>query len=309
MSHVSQAGGVINAKHADELNFVMISVKPWNPYIELTNNEGRNAELAKLEQYLIYIREKAQYVSKRLNAEVALEDRRRSYIVGQLQLFDRERAMRVEDTDWGWSPLFRILSKEISPGVPTRPWKHTQEELHDILSTLQADMKGEPMSLELDCPHIVRALKLYRRISFGRCSPISHPITGMTRRNMLAIAKDDVESKRLSACAQDVVDIGWALFPCIFGGICAPIRRCWGDMLGLMGFEGWNQDDVLETIEIFLNRVARRAIVDLHRSGKYSAELAAMWWRTGSDDPAALRAHCNEVSVMNEGVSSPMCGQ
>jgi hypothetical protein len=55
MSHVSQAGGVINAKHADELNFVMISVKPWNPYIELTNNEGRNAELAKLEQYLIYI--------------------------------------------------------------------------------------------------------------------------------------------------------------------------------------------------------------------------------------------------------------
>jgi DNA-directed RNA polymerase specialized sigma24 family protein len=65
----------------------------------------------------------------------------------------------------------------------------------------------------------------------------------------------------------------------------------------------------LETIETFLNRVARRAIVDLHRSGKYSAELAAMWWRTGSDDPAALRAHCNEVSVMNEGVSSPMCGQ
>jgi hypothetical protein len=107
----------------------------------------------------------------------------------------------VEDTDWGWSPLFRILSKEIAPGVPTRPWKHTQEELHDILSALQADVKGEPMSLELDCPHIVRALKLYGRISFGRCSPISHPITGMTRRNMLAIAKDDVESKRLSACA------------------------------------------------------------------------------------------------------------
>ena len=212
----------------------------------------------------------------------------------------------MDDTDWGWSPFFKILSKEIAPGVPTRPWKHTQEELHVILFVLQADVKGEPMSLELDCPQIVRAQKLYGRISFGRCLPISHPITRMTKRNMLAIAKDDVESKPLSACAQDVVDIGWAFFPCIFGRICAPIRRCWGDMLGLMGFEGWNQDDVLETIETFLNRVARRAIVDLHQSGKYSAELPAMWWRTVSDDPAALRAHCNEVSVMNEGVSSPM---
>ena len=123
MLHVLQAGGVIDAKHTDELNFVMISVKPWNPYIELINNEGRSAKLAKLEQYLIYIKEKAQClnaeVSKCLNAEVALEDRRRSHIVRQFQFLDLKRAMRVEDIDWGWSPLFKILSKEIAAGVPT----------------------------------------------------------------------------------------------------------------------------------------------------------------------------------------------
>lgn len=188
--------------------------------------------------------------------------------------------------------------------MPPRPWSHTQEELDCILSALQSDVKLEPMTLELECPHIVRALKLCGRISLGRRSPISHPVTGMTRKNILAIAKDEVESKCLSACAQDVVDIGWAYFPCIFGGICAPPRRCWGDMLGLMGFEGWNQDDVLHVIEQFLNRVARRAIVDLHRTGRNSAELAAMWWVRGPPDPTTLRLHCDEVKTLSKVIIS-----
>ena len=39
---------------------------------------------------------------------------------------------------------------------------------------------------------------------------------------MLAIAKDDVESKRLSACAQDVVDIGWLFSPTFLAEFVLP---------------------------------------------------------------------------------------
>ena len=173
----------------------MMSVKPWNPYIESVNHDGRNSELTKLEHYLRYLKDKAMYVSKRLNVEIALQDRRKSHVLGQLKLYDCEREMRLEDRDWGWSPMFRILCKEGSPALPPRPWSHTQEELDRILAALHADDKMEPMSLELDCPHIVRALKLYARVSLGRRSPICHPVMGMTRANILAIAKDKVESK------------------------------------------------------------------------------------------------------------------
>ena len=71
-----------------------------------------------------------------------------------------------------------------------------------------------------------------------------------------------------------------------------------------MGFDGWNQDDVLHLIEQFLNRVARRAILDLHRSGRSSAELAAMWWVRGPDDPTTLRLHCNEVKTSRQDIWS-----
>jgi hypothetical protein len=40
-------------------------------------------------------------------------------------------------------------------------------------------------------------------------------------------------------------------------------------MVALMAFEGWNQDLVLQRIESFLVRMARKAIVDMKRSGLY----------------------------------------
>ena len=95
-----------------------------------------------------------------------------------------------------------------------------------MLSTLQAHVKEPNMSLELDCTHINRALKLYKRMSLEQCSPILHPITRMNRRHILTITEDNIESKQLLACAHDIVDIGWALFTCIDGIFCVSICQC-----------------------------------------------------------------------------------
>lgn len=273
----------------------MMSVKPWNPYIDVKDSKGRSTELAKLGSYLRYLVEKAGYVSKKLNAEVALQEKRSAYIRKELQIFENKEKVRLEDKTWGWSPLFRILTREVVKGLPERPWEHTADELERIMSVLQKESGTESTTLELECPHIIRALKLYTRLSSGRSCPLAHPLNGMTRDKLLCIAKQETESQRLSSCVQDIVDIGWSLFPCIKVGFCEPLSRCSNDMVALMAYEGWNQEAVLQKIEGFLSRVARRAVLDMHRTKGYGDELAAMWWSSGPADPTALRQHCDEV--------------
>ena len=62
------------------------------------------------------------------------------------------------------------------------------------------------MTLELECPHIMRALKLYSKVLSGRITPLAHPERGMTKHNVLGIVRDSYESMRLCVAAQDIVD-------------------------------------------------------------------------------------------------------
>jgi acetone carboxylase gamma subunit len=78
-----------------------------------------------------------------------------------------------------------------------------------IVKALQVEGAKKSLTLELECPHIVRALKLYSRVSSGRITPLAHPKRGMTRHNVLGITRDSNESMRLCVAAQDVVDCDW----------------------------------------------------------------------------------------------------
>lgn len=262
------------------------------------NKLTRAIQLQRMRCYLTYLAENAKYLARKKSAEIALEDYRNNHVIRAVQQFDDMERRREEDCNWSWSPLFQILCREHLQGMPLRPWQHDETEWEKIIQVLQAEFDSDSMSLELQCPHIVRALKLYTRGSNGRNWSLAHPITGMTREHVLTIAKHDSESRRLSTCAQDIVDIGWALFPCIDPELCEPLRNCWNDVVALLGFEGWDPEPVLAKIENFLSRIARRALLDMHRSGRYKGELAAMWWTPGPADPCALRKHCNEVSVI-----------
>ena len=79
--------------------------------------------------YLRYLVEKADYVSKKLNAEVALQEKRFAHILKQLQLFENKEQVRLEDMTWGWSALLRILSRQVVKGLPERSWNIVQMSL------------------------------------------------------------------------------------------------------------------------------------------------------------------------------------
>ena len=84
----------------------------------------------------------------------------------------------------------------------------------------------------------MRALKLYSRVSSGRIPPLAHPERGMTRHNVLGIARDSYESMRLCVAAQDVLDCGWILFFYVSSAEVSSVLDCMKDFLGLVGYEG-----------------------------------------------------------------------
>jgi hypothetical protein len=73
-------------------------------------------------------------------------------------------------------------------------------------------------------------------------------------------------SKQLTVFSQDVVDSGWICFPDI-AATKEDLKQCELDLLGLLGLSNYPQDSVLKKIQDFLRRVARRAVLDMHRAG------------------------------------------
>jgi hypothetical protein len=68
------------------------------------------------------------------------------------------------------------------------------------------------------------------------------------------------------------------LFPCVSSAGVPSVLDCRRDFLGLVGYEGIEQEAILGQKETFIVRVARRSIVDMVRLGNME-ELATMWYK------------------------------
>jgi hypothetical protein len=124
------------------------------------------------------------------------------------------------------------------------------------------------------CPCIETLFESILRTHYS----LAHPERGMTRHNVLGIARDSYKSIRLCVATQDVVDCGWILFPCVSSAEVSSVLDCRRDILGLVGYEGTEQEAVMRQIKTFIVRVARRSIVDMVRLGNIE-ELATMWYK------------------------------
>jgi hypothetical protein len=68
------------------------------------------------------------------------------------------------------------------------------------------------------------------------------------------------------------------------------VLDCRRDFLGLVGYEGTEQEAILRQIKTFIVRVALRSIVDMVRLGNME-ELATMWYKKEFD--GLPRPHCD----------------
>jgi hypothetical protein len=108
-----------------------------------------------------------------------------------------------------------------------------KEELQNILVELQSE--SNPFSFELECPHIMRALKLFCGITFGRLHLVAHLTRGLTQQNILHYYCELGHFVHLTIAVKDV-DYDYTCFRKIHECI-EDMQECQHDLLGLLGFD------------------------------------------------------------------------
>ena len=256
-----------------------------------TSDVQRYEELMRLKEYLDYrlcLQEyEANIAAKYGNAE----ELRAEYIKAKLDKFDTAERSRAEEEKWGWSPLYQIFKEWPLSKAPSSPWAHTQEEWVQIETLLLEDVSTEPLSLELECPHIVRAFLVLFKDLHGHSRPLPHPAVGLTLDCILDFAVDSEKSVALTNVVHNLATIGWAFFPDIHS-VVDSYSNLHSDTVALLGYEPKKQVAVVEKIRAFIGRIAHRSISDMVRMGR-SSELKDMWF--ADEVPEQRRTKCNEV--------------
>lgn len=129
---------------------------------------------------------------------------------------------------------------------------------------LLENMSSEPLSLELECPHILRAFLVLVRTLHGHTRPLPHPDLGLTLQYILDFALDNKKSVALTSVVHVLSTIGWALFPGIHT-VEDNFNNLHSDMVALLGYDPEKQVGVVEWIRAFIGRIAHRAIADMVR--------------------------------------------
>ena len=136
--------------------------------------------------------------------------------------------------------------------------------------------RREPLSLEQECPHILRALLYLVRTLQGHRHPLSHPIRGVAQQFLLNVAHDTHLSVALTSVAGSLPIMGWTIFPGMQNA-ADNFEQLFSDVAALLGYDPSRQMAVIEKIESFVGRIALRAIVDMVRMQRKD-ELADMWY-------------------------------
>lgn len=126
--------------------------------------------------------------------------------------------------------------------------------------------KSEPLSLEIECPHMLRALLYLIMTLEGHRCPLAHPTMGLDLQYILDIAKGTKCSVPLSLVMQSLPYLGWLAFPSIHGALdsCVarlqPVQAC---------CSGQQTSDI--------GRIAYRAVAAMVHL-YWQEELADMWF-------------------------------
>lgn len=147
------------------------------------------------------------------------------------------------------------------------------------------------MSLEHECPDIVRAFLVFVRTFHGHTRPLPHPTMGLNLQSMLDFAMDNEKSVAFTNVVNNIATIGWSLFPSILT-VTDNFSNLHSDKIALLGYKREKKIGVVNKIRAFIGRIAHRAVIDMVRMQRYS-ELEDMWFAVNV--PKQRRAKCEEV--------------
>ena len=170
-------------------------------------------------------------------------------------------------------------------------------------AVLLQNMKTEPLSLERECPHILRAFFCLIRNMEGFRRPLSYPIIGLHEEYIMGLARDKIQLVTLMTIAQNILITCWSTFPDIQSAV-EHIDVLFTDVAAILGDDPTGQNVVVEKMESFIGRIAQRVVADMvcmHRD----SELADMWFSV--DIGEQRQAKCNEVCTQTSCSSLSDC--
>ena len=282
-----------NNRSPEEHMAELMKIKDQTGCFNSSEDNHRYVELMKLKDYLEYLLRKREYEKSLAAANETAEELRSNYVKKKLEKFDNAVLIRAEQDKWGWSPLYSIFKEWPLSNFPKSPWSHSQEEWATLEQTLLANVSTEPLSLELECPHIMRAFLVLFRTLHGHTRPLPHPSVGLTLDYILACAADQNKSVALTNVVHNLATMGWALFPGIQNG-AENFSTLHSDTVALLGYDTKMQVAVVEKVRAFLGRVAHRAVAAMVRMQR-DVELEDMWY--AAQVPDQRRTKCNEVRI------------
>lgn len=254
----------------------------------------RYQELKGLKNYLNYRIACTTYEAQLAASASMVDKMRRKHVDAQLLKFDLAEKAQQESQKWHWSPIYQIFKKWPLPNFVAAPWDHTQSEWVELSAVLLENMKSEPLSLEAQCPHILRALLYLVRTLRGNKRPLAHPTKGLDLQYMLELVRGKEYSVALSVIVQGLPHEGWPTFPGIQDAVDT-FSDLHSDTVALLGYNPSKQVAVVEKIQAFLGRIAHRAIADMVRM-HCDEQLAQLWYQ--SDTTEHLREKCEDVSQL-----------
>ena len=236
----------------------------------------RYEELMRLKDYLDYGIRTQKYEANLAVANGNAEELRSKYVKAKLDKFDDAEKSRAEQEKWGWSPLYCIFKEWPLPNFPKPPWVHTQNEWVEIEKTLLENVSSEPLSLELECSHIVRAFLVFFRMLHGYTRPLPHLDACLTLDYILDFAVDNEKFVALTNVMHNIATTGWVLFLGI-QYVVDNYSNLHSDTVALLGYKPKKQVVVVEKIRTCIGRVAHRVVSDMVRMQR-SFELEDMWF-------------------------------
>ena len=172
---------------------------------------------------------------------------------------------------------------------PSSHWAHTHEEWIEIEKTLLKNVSTEPLSLELECPHIVRAFLIMFGTLHRHTRHLSHPGAGLTLQVILDFVVDNEKFVALTNVVHNLEASGWALFPSISSVVDSYseaqqlsnlfVKSCVHEMCDIKGFGSISMNP---SIVVHISRIKIYEVL-------YHKVLCVLNWIMLEDMPNTLR--------------------
>lgn len=173
------------------------------------------------------------------------------FVQDKLNKIEIAGKIRLEHQKWAWSLVLCIFKEWPLPNFHKSPCANMEHKWVEIETILLENANIEPLSLEVECPHILIVFFILVRTLDRYKGPRAHHAIGLTLQYILDLTRGNNKSAALTNVVQSLLAMGGALFPRIHTTVDI-FSNLHSNRVALLGYDPSKQVGVVERIRAFL---------------------------------------------------------